>query len=275
MTAEERATLVNEYLGKTVTIGIDRPIGYVHKKEKYSLVYPVNYGYIPDVLGGDGEELDVYLLGVTEPVKEYTARVIGAAYRKNDVEDKLIAAPVGMNFTDKEAYEIVKFQEQWYDTEVKTVNTVNIPHFPVGEKENADYYHRPGAYIIPIKGNEVGLIKSKSGYCFIGGGREKGENDHECLKREIIEETGYSVIIKEYFGSAEEYKDDQPAIGYFHPIQNYYTGELIEKVCEPIEPDHELVWVKPEEAVGKMWIEMQKKALEHYISEKTYENNSR
>lgn len=268
MTNEERQSLVDAYLGRLVYIKIDRPVGYIHEKENCSLTYPINYGYIPGVLGGDGEELDVYLLGVSEPVKEYTARVIGAACRKNDAEDKLIAAPVGMSFTAEEAYEAVKFQEQWYDTEVIIFNTEGIPHFKVGEQENADYYHRPGAYIIPVKDDTVGLIKSKSGFCFIGGGREKGENDHECLKREIIEETGYSSVINEYLGSAEEYKNNQPVIGYFHPVQNYYIGELIKKVCEPIEPDHELVWVKPEDAIDRMWIEMQKRALEYYISEK-------
>lgn len=116
MTREE---LIKEYLGKTVRIEIDRPIGYVHKKEKYTLTYPINYGYIPGVLGGDDEELDVYLLGVSEPVKEYTCKIIGAAIRKNDVEDKLIAAPEGMDFTADQAYETIKFQEQWYDTEIK------------------------------------------------------------------------------------------------------------------------------------------------------------
>ena len=114
-----RTALVEKYLGKTVRIEIDRPIGYVHKKEKYTLVYPINYGYIPGVFGGDGEELDVYLLGVNEPVKEYTCKIIGAVIRKNDVEDKLIAAPEGINFTADEAYEMIKFQEQWYDTEIR------------------------------------------------------------------------------------------------------------------------------------------------------------
>lgn len=114
-----RTALIEKYLGKTVQIKIDRPIGYVHKKEKYTLVYPINYGYIPGVFGGDGEELDVYLLGVSEPVKEYTCKIIGAVIRKNDVEDKLIAAPDGINFTADEAYEMIKFQEQWYDTEIR------------------------------------------------------------------------------------------------------------------------------------------------------------
>lgn len=114
-----RTALIEKYLGKTVRIEIDRPIGYIHKKEKYTLVYPINYGYIPGVFGGDGEELDVYLLGVSEPVTEYTCKIIGAVIRKNDVEDKLVAAPEGMNFTADEVYKQIKFQEQWYDTEIR------------------------------------------------------------------------------------------------------------------------------------------------------------
>ena len=81
-----RKALVKSYLGKTVNISIDRPIGSVHPKQD-DIVYPINYGFIPKVLGGDGEELDVYLLGVDAPVKEYTARIIGIVHRCNDVLD--------------------------------------------------------------------------------------------------------------------------------------------------------------------------------------------
>ena len=106
------------YLGKTVTIGIDRPIGYVHHKGEKTLVYPINYGYIPDVLGGDGEELDVFLLGVDHPVESYTGRIIGIVYRADDVEDKLIMAPEGMSFTVEEMTEAICFQEKYYDSRV-------------------------------------------------------------------------------------------------------------------------------------------------------------
>lgn len=121
MTFEERKAQVKSYLGKMVTIGIDRPIGYVHKKETYSLTYPINYGYIPDVLGGDGEELDVYLLGVNEPVEKYECEIIAIAHRHNDVEDKLIGAPVGMSFTKEEISSAINFQEQYYDTEIEVL----------------------------------------------------------------------------------------------------------------------------------------------------------
>lgn len=121
MTFEERKAQVKSYLGKTVKIGIDRPIGYVHKKENYSLTYPINYGYIPDVLGGDGEELDVYLLGVNEPVEEYECEIIAIAHRHNDVEDKLVGAPVGMKFTKAVIENSIRFQEQYYDTEIEVI----------------------------------------------------------------------------------------------------------------------------------------------------------
>lgn len=121
MNLQDRKALVKSYLGKTVTIKIDRPIGYIHRKETYSLSYPINYGYIPGVIGGDGEELDVYLIGVNEPVNEYTARVIAIVHRHNDVEDKLVAVPEGMTFTKDEIKNHIHFQEQYYDTEIEVM----------------------------------------------------------------------------------------------------------------------------------------------------------
>ena len=116
-----RKALVNSYLGKTVTIKIDRPIGYVHQKKNYTLTYPINYGYIPGVLGGDGEELDVYLLGVDVPVSEFNGKIIGIVHRHNDVEDKLVMAPKEPSFTAEEIADAVRFQEQYYDSEIEVV----------------------------------------------------------------------------------------------------------------------------------------------------------
>ena len=122
MTLEERHAQVESYLGKVVTIGIDRPIGYVHHKGEKTLVYPINYGYIPDVLGGDGEELDVFLVGVDTPVESYTGRIIGIAYRADDVEDKLIMAPEGVSFTAEEMARAVYFQEKYYKTTIRDID---------------------------------------------------------------------------------------------------------------------------------------------------------
>ncbi len=114
-----RKALVKSYLGKTVHIEIDRPVGYVHKKKDYTLIYPINYGYIPGVLGGDGEELDVYLMGVKEPIDECDVKIIGIVHRENDVEDKLISSPIGITFTKNEIESAISFQEKYYKTFVE------------------------------------------------------------------------------------------------------------------------------------------------------------
>ncbi len=119
----KRKKLVRSYLGKTVDILMDRPLGYVHEKEKYTLTYPINYGFLPGVIGGDGEEFDVYLLGVDEPVIKYTAKIIGIVHRENDTEDKLVAAPEGTTFTKEEIAEQVNFQEKYYDSFIETADS--------------------------------------------------------------------------------------------------------------------------------------------------------
>lgn len=119
MTREERARLARGYLGQRVRIRIDRPIGYVHHKGEKTLHYPVNYGYIPGVLGGDGEELDVYLLGVDAPVEEAEVRILGIVWRANDVEDKLIAAPEGVRFSVTQMAQAIHFQEKYYITQIE------------------------------------------------------------------------------------------------------------------------------------------------------------
>lgn len=122
MTLEERHAQVEGYLGKTVTIGIDRPIGYVHHKGEKTLIYPINYGYIPEVLGGDGEELDVFLVGVDEPVSTYTGKIVGIVYRADDVEDKLIMSPEGTSFSAEEMAQAVFFQEKYYRSTVRALD---------------------------------------------------------------------------------------------------------------------------------------------------------
>ena len=73
-------------LGKSFTVKTDRPIGTAHPKHP-EIVYPVNYGFVPDLFAGDGEEQDVYILGVDEPVDEITVTIIAIVLRSDDDED--------------------------------------------------------------------------------------------------------------------------------------------------------------------------------------------
>ena len=109
---DARKKMIYNLLGKPVHVEIDRPIGHVHK----GMVYPVNYGYIPGLPAGDGEEQDAYVLGVNEPLSSFDGIVIGAVCRKDDVEDKLIVAPPDKEFHQGQNAEAVHFQEEYFDT---------------------------------------------------------------------------------------------------------------------------------------------------------------
>lgn len=118
---EERERLIRTYLGKTVTVEIDRPIGFHHVTNGIHLDYTVNYGYLPGVTGGDGEEQDVYVLGVKEPVETFTGRIIAVVRRADDNEDKFVAAPEGMAFTKDQIAAEIHFVEQYFDSTIESL----------------------------------------------------------------------------------------------------------------------------------------------------------
>lgn len=137
-------------------------------------------------------------------------------------------------------------------------------HKVFGVKENAEYIDREGAYLVPVNSKKVGVIKTPKGYFLLGGGLDENENHEDCIKRECLEETGYTAVIKRKICLAETYTV-HPKFGYFHPVQSYYIGELKEKVSEPTEADHTLLWFEYDEIKGKMFLEMQNWALDQCI----------
>ncbi len=105
-----------EYLGKVVEVKMDRPLGSKHPK--HGFIYPVNYGYIPNTVSGDGEELDAYVLGEFEPLDTFTGKVIAIIHRVNDNDDKLVVVREGKNYTDEQIRALTEFQEQYFKSEI-------------------------------------------------------------------------------------------------------------------------------------------------------------
>ena len=101
-------------IGKEVTGVIDRPMGTQHP-EYSDMVYPINYGYVNGVFAKDGEEQDIYLLGMDKAVERFEGTVIAVYHRYNDIEDKWIVAPKGMHFSEEEILKAIEFQEKYFD----------------------------------------------------------------------------------------------------------------------------------------------------------------
>lgn len=102
------------FLGKEVNVKIDRQLGSKHPKHGFT--YMINYGFIPNTVSGDGEELDAYLIGEFEPVEESSGKVIAIIHRTNDDDDKLIVSKEGKDYSDDAIRALTEFQEKYFES---------------------------------------------------------------------------------------------------------------------------------------------------------------
>ena len=104
-------------LGKTVSVTVDRPLGSIHPEHRH-MIYPINYGYVDGVMAPDGEAQDAYILGVDEPIGEFTGKIIAVVHRLDDAEDKWVVCPEDLTFSKKEIFEQILFAEKYYKSEI-------------------------------------------------------------------------------------------------------------------------------------------------------------
>ena len=104
----------NEYIGKLLEVEMDRPMGSRHPK--HGFIYPVNYGYVPNTVSGDGEELDCYVLGVFEPLEKFKGNCIAVIHRTNDNDDKLVIVPEEKDYSDDAIEALTEFQERFFES---------------------------------------------------------------------------------------------------------------------------------------------------------------
>jgi inorganic pyrophosphatase len=108
---------IRSYLGETVEVKMDRPLGSVHPK--HGFIYEANYGFIPGTKNADGEELDAYVLGMTQPLENFKGKCIAIIHRLNDDDDKLVVVPdSAIHMTDEEIRQATHFQEQFFKSEI-------------------------------------------------------------------------------------------------------------------------------------------------------------
>ena len=139
------------YLNKIITAKIDRQMGSKHPK--HGFIYPVNYGYIPNTISGDGEELDCYILGIHDPLETFTGKCIAIIHRTNDNDDKLIIVSEDKNFTDGEIRVLTDFQEKFFESKIirtseNLVFNKNIPELSVTNLQNSLNFYKTADFKI-------------------------------------------------------------------------------------------------------------------------------
>jgi len=110
----DNLTLARDFIGKSVTVTIDRPLGSTHPSAGF--VYPINYGFVPGVAAPDGDDLDAYVLGVFEPLEQFTGTCIAVIHRLDEEDDKLVLAPASRQFSDEQIRALTEFQERFFQS---------------------------------------------------------------------------------------------------------------------------------------------------------------
>ena len=140
-----------QYLNKILEVKIDRPIGTKYKN--YETIYPINYGYVPNTISGDGEELDCYILGIYEPLETFKGKCIAIIHRTNDDDDKLVLAPENKTYTNTEIKALTDFQERYFESElIRDENYLefskNIPELSVSNLANSLKFYKTAGFKI-------------------------------------------------------------------------------------------------------------------------------
>lgn len=133
------------------------------------------------------------------------------------------------------------------------------------------YTQRKCAYAIIYDDNGDIAITNDGKYFFFGGGTEEKETSLQTLKRELIEETGYTIKDIKLFEKLISYEYNSSR-GNLEIVATIYTAKFDKKVAEPIEKDHQILWGKPEEFINIMYHEYQRVILKEYSEKMKKEN---
>ena len=117
-----------------------------------------------------------------------------------------------------------------------------------GEKlDNVDYTARYGTK------DQIILVQAPNGSWFLPGGEiEEGEDHFSALKRELIEELGFSAELGYYYGQADEYFYSRHRDTYFYNPAYIYEVTHYEQLGAPLEDFNNLAWFSIEEAILKL-----------------------
>ena len=119
-----------------------------------------------------------------------------------------------------------------------------------GDPPHGPAHERPGAYAVILDDHgRVAVATIGPAAHLPGGGLEEGETPLDALHREVHEETGLGVRVVQPLGIARQYvrfgSRDWNKIGHFYACRPVSFGT-------PVEPDHELAWWAPMQALNQL-----------------------
>jgi len=127
-----------------------------------------------------------------------------------------------------------------------------IRRFGTPPKDGIRYTLRPGAYAVLAREGKILLTfqaQPNPEFQIPGGGIDKGENIIPALRREIMEETGWSIGAPFRLGAFRRYVFMPEYDLWAEKICHIYLAMPALKISDPTEPGHECLWVSPTDAI--------------------------
>ncbi|WP_299294758.1 NUDIX hydrolase [uncultured Tateyamaria sp.] len=128
-----------------------------------------------------------------------------------------------------------------------------IRRFGAPPQKGRTYTRRPGAYAILPRDGRV-LLTYQHGldpeFQLPGGGIDPGESPLRALHREVFEETGWHIARPRRIGAFKRFVYMPEYTLWAEKLCHIYVAHPVRSVCPPTEPEHESVWMTPQQAIA-------------------------
>jgi 8-oxo-dGTP pyrophosphatase MutT (NUDIX family) len=125
----------------------------------------------------------------------------------------------------------------------------------------AAYVLRPDGYAVIFSDDgDVAAVATPLGFALPGGGQNQGESPEYAAAREVEEECGLRVILRTRIGVADELVFAEDEQTHYRKRCMFFPAEISSRDGVG-EPDHELVWLSPQEALVMLLHESQRWAV--------------
>ena len=123
------------------------------------------------------------------------------------------------------------------------------------------YVHRPSAYaLVRNSHGEFAVARTPVAHYLPGGGIDPGETPEQAVEREGREECGFVLQPRFFVGRAIEICYSSEEQKYFEKDSFFLEADVVSHV-QPSELDHELLWLRAEDAMARLTHESHRWAI--------------